>query len=127
MAGIGLLWMAASLLGCVSLEQLAPPIGDRVVVIGRDHGFDLNTLSHGRQVYLSRCIQCHNLEPIQRYSQAQWQAIVMEMAVEAKIDTRQTSDLLAYLLTARRVEPPDPKSHRKAAPKDKAVPQSPSS
>lgn len=89
--------------GCVSLERLAPPVEQIVTMDAATAGIDHGAIARGRGVYLTRCIDCHNLEPVEEYSLDQWRdVIVPEMAGEAKLDAGQTSDLLAYLSAAHR-------------------------
>ncbi len=103
-AGLLGLWWGWVAIGCVSLEQIAPEVGPDMVALGATHGAGgTATLQRGRTVYVTRCIGCHSLEPVDRYSLEQWQIIVPEMAAEAKLTDGQTHDLTAYLLSAHRL------------------------
>lgn len=99
MAVGAVLWV----IGCVSLDQMAPPIDQTMADYGQKRGISAGSLSAGRQVYLNRCAGCHSIEPIGRYSLEQWEVIVPEMAPEAKLDSAQTDHLLRYIRTARQM------------------------
>jgi len=94
-------WTALWVIGCVSLDQRVPPIDQRMIEYGQKHGVSDRSLLTGRQTYLNRCIGCHGVEPVDRYSLEQWEVIVPEMAPEAKLNDAQTVDLLNYIRTAR--------------------------
>jgi mono/diheme cytochrome c family protein len=100
-----LIAMAVGLLGCMSLEQMAPPVDQNLVQLSAESNVlaraDEATLARGRHVFINRCISCHSLEPVNRYSVEQWKTILPEMAEEANLSEDQQADLLAYVLTAR--------------------------
>ena len=98
-----ILFMVMQMSGCLSLEEMAPPVDSTIIALAAESGISPETLVHGRQVYLTRCISCHGVEPVDRYSQDHWQAILPEMADEAKLDAQQQTDLLGYLLTAHQL------------------------
>jgi len=103
------------LVGCVSLDQLAPPVDDAMILAGAGHPLDPQALVRGREIYLNRCIGCHSVEPVDRYSLGQWEMILPEMAAEAKLNRVQTADLQGYISAAHRfmsltgIEPIPPK------------------
>ncbi len=88
--------------GCVSIEQLAPPVDEALLGVSAGYGADAGVLARGRAVYVNSCIKCHSLEPLTRYEPGEWDVIVEEMAVEAKLTGEQTADLRAYLAVSRR-------------------------
>jgi hypothetical protein len=61
----------------------------------------LVSLENGRAVLTSRCVTCHALQPLGKYSKERWQGIVEEMAPRAKLNDTQMRDLLAYIEAAR--------------------------
>lgn len=95
------MWMAMGVIGCVSLDQMVPPIDQGMIEYGQKQGVSDQSLLTGRLTYLNRCISCHGIEPIDRYSMDQWEVIVPEMSKEAKLNDAQTADLLNYIRTAR--------------------------
>lgn len=103
---VPLIAMVVGLLGCMSLEQMAPPVDQNLVqlsaALDAPVRADEATLVRGRHVFINRCISCHSLEPVNRYSAEEWKTILPEMSEEANLTEGQQADLLAYVLTARR-------------------------
>jgi hypothetical protein len=89
------------LAGCMSLEQMAPPVDGTLAGFCR-RGGDAEALTRGRDIYLSRCIQCHGLEPVARHSFSDWEMVIPEMADEASLNDQQEKDLTGYIFAARR-------------------------
>ena len=88
--------------GCLTIEQMAPPVGPECSRIGRN-GVTLAVLERGREVYLSDCTRCHSVEPIDRYSLDRWRAILERMGPQSKLDESRTAALQAYVLAAHTV------------------------
>ncbi len=86
---------------CMTLEQMAPPVGDEFQKIAARHRVDVTTLELGREVYLSECVRCHSVEPIGRYSAGRWRGILLRMSLETKLDERQTDAVATYVRLAR--------------------------
>jgi len=89
--------------GCLSLEQMAPPVGPEFTAASRGRSIPPALLEQGRHVYLTDCTRCHSIEPIGRYSVRRWEEIVVRMAAESKLDESRTVALRAYVLTAHDV------------------------
>ena len=87
--------------GCMSIEQMAPPVDSLLAAAGQPEGHDLAALQRGREVYLTTCVSCHAPEPIGRHSAARWREILPKMAEEAHLAGRRYDDVQAYVLTAR--------------------------
>lgn len=88
--------------GCVSLTQLAPPVDEPLLAAARASGVaDAARLARGREIYLDGCVRCHGLYRIERYSAAEWQQILPEMAREARLSEADEAAVGAYLAAAR--------------------------
>ena len=87
--------------GCMTLEEMAPPVGDEFQRIAARHRVDVTTLEFGREIYLSECVRCHSVEPIGRYSAERWREILPRMSLETKLDERQTDAVETYVRMAR--------------------------
>lgn len=94
--------IAFSMAGCLTIEQMAPPVGPEFVTMGTN-GVTRAVLERGRQVYLSDCTRCHSVEPINRYSADRWRAIIERMGPESKLDESRMTALEAYILAAHKV------------------------
>lgn len=89
--------------GCLTLEQMAPPVDHEFQAIALRRGVDSATLELGRRVYLSDCARCHGVEPVARYSVEQWGEILPRMAQESKLDAEHREALEAYVMAARMI------------------------
>ncbi len=87
--------------GCMTLEQMAPPVGDKFQLLAARHRVDVATLELGRQIYLSDCVKCHGVEPIGRYSERRWREILPRMAQESELDHQRRAAVEAYVTLAR--------------------------
>ena len=86
--------------GCMTLEQMAPPVGIEFQRVARRQHVDLSTLELGRRVYLMDCARCHGVEPISRYSESRWREILPRMGKESKLDAQQQAAVNAYVMAA---------------------------
>jgi mono/diheme cytochrome c family protein len=86
--------------GCVSTEQLAPPVSPRMAAAG---GASTAALESGRRIYTGRCAACHSIDPVAKHSPDRWRAIIDDMADEAELSAAEKSAVLAYVLAARSV------------------------
>lgn len=86
---------------CSSTTSSAPAITTSLVRAGVRQKADAPTLTAGRALYLNRCIQCHALPEVSRYSPPQLTAIVAAMSGRANMNPEQHEALLKYLLTVR--------------------------
>lgn len=94
------LGMFALFSGCMTLEQMAPPVGDKFQLVAARHSVDVATLELGREVYLSDCVKCHSVEPIARYSERRWHKILPRMASESELNDQRRAALEAYVMWA---------------------------
>jgi len=82
---------------CVSLEQAAPlpktlPAAMRVGTPSQ--------LALGREIYVTKCAACHSVEPVRKYSLAQWEHdILPEMAEETNLNEHDTAAVRAYVVS----------------------------
>ena len=99
---VGCVAIAFSIGGCLTIEQMAPPVGPEFSTMGMN-GVTRAVLERGREVYLSDCTRCHSVEPIDRYSVDRWRAIIERMGPESKLDESRAAALEAYILAAHKV------------------------
>lgn len=86
---LGLL-AALVLAGCASMDLtlVAPPPP------AQEGGGEL---LRGRQIYVTRCAKCHAPEPVKKYSPAEWQTIMPEMAEETNLSSADSAAVMAYV------------------------------
>jgi cytochrome c5 len=94
---------AVMTVGCQTTEQMAPPVTPSFVANLGDANMETGHLEQGRHTYVTMCARCHNIEPITRYSVEQWPKIVDRMSKKAHLQNEQESDLLKYILAARKI------------------------
>ena len=58
-------------------------------------------LQRGRQLFVHRCIECHTLPPIWKYSREDWPKIVNDMSHRASLKPNEREAVIAYILAAR--------------------------
>ena len=86
--------------GCMTLEQMAPPVGAEFLMVAAQRGMEQTTLEAGREIYLTDCARCHSVEPIGRYSAQYWREILPRMAEEAELDDAEAAAVDAYVTWA---------------------------
>lgn len=109
------LGMFSLFLGCQTLEQRAPPVGEEFQKVADRHRVDVATLELGREIYLSECARCHSVEPIDRYSADRWRGILPRMSLETNLDERETDAVETYVTLARVLLNENAKTKREAA------------
>ena len=62
---------------------------------------DLAKLNQGRTLFVHRCIECHTLPPIWKYSHSDWPKIVNDMSHRASLTPAERDAVIAYILAVR--------------------------
>ncbi len=104
--------MSLLVVGCATIEDLAPPVDATLIELAGAHQIDIDRLSRGRELYITACAQCHRPEPVVRYAQDQWRGILRRMSMYARLAPDDAEALRAYVVTTLDAS----KSHRSAAP-----------
>jgi len=63
---------------------------------------DVALLQRGRTLFVHRCIECHTLPAIWKYSRDDWPQIVNDMAHRASLKPAEREAVIAYILAVRR-------------------------
>jgi hypothetical protein len=92
-------------------EKTAPPITPAFLATAKVT-IPQATLEEGRQLYMTRCTQCHDLEMLDSRSADGWKKEVSSMAGRAKINGAQQGIIVEYLAAAQVVaaQTPDKKT-----------------
>jgi len=69
----------------------------------RQH-FDAAKLEPGRTLFVHRCIECHTLPPLWKYSAEDWPKIVNDMSHRASLKPAERDAIVAYILRVRATE-----------------------
>ena len=74
---------------------------------------DLAMLREGRTLFAHRCIECHTLPVLWRYSTEDWPEIVNTMSHRASLKPAEREAIVAYILAVRqRWRPANMLNHR---------------
>ncbi len=84
---------------CVNVENAAPSV-PRITGAA-----NTSLLQHGREIYVSKCTECHSVRRTSKYSAAEWPNIVDDMGERAKLSPSEEHAVLTYVLAARTVPP----------------------
>lgn len=80
-------------------SQFVPPkVSTKLIAAAPDN--DARELEHGRTLFLNRCLQCHTLPAVTKYSAAEWPGLVRGMAARAELNAEQEREIIAYLRAA---------------------------
>lgn len=67
----------------------------------RSTSVEASKLEHGRQLFVHRCIECHTLPAVWKYSREEWPKIVNDMAHRASLKPGEHDAVIAYILAVR--------------------------
>jgi cytochrome c5 len=87
--------------GCQNADLRPPPKAADLAVTGKRQHVDVAVLSQGRNVFVSRCTECHTLPAISRHTPAAWPGLVDSMSGRARLKSAEHDALIAYILAAR--------------------------
>jgi hypothetical protein len=92
--------MFALLAGCQTGSDPAPSF---TAEAAQHTGHSAATLREGRFLFVRRCIECHSLPVVSRYSTEEWPALVSRMSARADLKPAECDAITAYLVTLRRL------------------------
>jgi mono/diheme cytochrome c family protein len=86
---------------CATADFAPPPsVSPSLVTTARADGASAQKLVSGRAIFVSRCLECHTLPPVARYSPDQWPHLVARMADRADLTPDEQGSLTMYLRAA---------------------------
>jgi hypothetical protein len=97
--------LACLLPGC-GLTNYIPPVTSHMVTARNGQHVDLAMLREGRTLFAHRCIECHSLPVLWRYSTEDWPEIVNSMSHRASLKPAEREAIVAYILAVRLAERP---------------------
>jgi mono/diheme cytochrome c family protein len=95
-----LLLLMLTLPGCALNQFTPPPVSLALVANARRDRADSQTLSHGRSLFVSRCLECHTLPAVAKHSPDNWPHLVSRMADRANLNASEQGAVTAYLRAA---------------------------
>jgi hypothetical protein len=93
----------AGLLACESVNYV-PPVTQQMAAAKKGRRVDVATLREGRTLLVHRCIECHTLPVLWRYSTEDWPNIVDSMSHRASLKPAEREAIVAYILAVRSAE-----------------------
>jgi hypothetical protein len=91
----------------VSCANFAPPpaVSPALISNARSDHVDAGQLQNGRRLFVSRCLECHTLPPVTRYTREQWPHLVSRMAARANLSAADQKAITFYLRAASPITP----------------------
>jgi mono/diheme cytochrome c family protein len=107
-------WLGGALLalivvGCATMEQIAPPVDALAASRPELDGPALERLQAGRALYVTECARCHRPEWVTNYTRDEWSTIMPRMVAETKLgpdDRRAVEAYVEAVLAAAEAAPP---------------------
>ena len=93
---------AIIILFIVSCANFAPPpaITPALIANARPDHASANDLATGRNLFVSRCLECHTLPSVTKHSSDEWPTLVSRMSGRANLSPSDQSAIIAYLRAA---------------------------
>ena len=85
--------------GCETANY-APPVTQQMIP-RKSRNVDLAELERGRRLFVHRCIECHTLPPMWKYSRNDWPQIVNDMSHRASLKPEDREAVITYILAVR--------------------------
>jgi hypothetical protein len=95
--------LACLLVSCESTNYV-PPVTSQMATAKKGQHVDLTMLRQGRTLFVHRCIECHTLPVLWRYSTEDWPRIVDSMSHRASLKPAEREAIVAYILAVRSTE-----------------------
>jgi len=87
--------------GC-EMSNYAPPVTAQMATTSRGKQVAaLSALDRGRTLFVHRCIECHTLPAMWKYTPQDWKQIVNDMSHRASLKPADRDAVIAYILAAR--------------------------
>ncbi|SRR6266404_1068345 len=86
---------------CVTGDFAPPPaVSPSLIASAWLDRLSAQELSMGREVFVSRCLECHTLPSVRKYSRNEWPHLVARMAGRANLTTSDQRAVIGYLRAA---------------------------
>jgi nitrate/TMAO reductase-like tetraheme cytochrome c subunit len=88
---------------CESTNYVPPVTSEMTKAASRTRqDVDLGKLERGRTLFVHRCIECHTLPAMWRYTNKDWAEIVNDMSHRASLKPAERDAIVAYILAVRK-------------------------
>ena len=91
-----------ALLGCQAVNYVPEVTAEMTATSKKQNQqMDLVTLNKGRRLFVNRCLECHTLPAIWKYSREDWPEIVNDMSHRASLKPAEREAIIAYILAVK--------------------------
>ena len=101
---MSILFVLACVLASCQLTNYVPPVTSQMATARKGQSVNLAMLHEGRTLFAHRCIECHTLPVVWRYSSKDWPDIVDSMSQRASLKQAEREAIIAYIIAARLAE-----------------------
>jgi hypothetical protein len=91
-------------LASCQLTNYVPPVTPQMATARKGQSVNLAMLHEGRTLFAHRCIECHTLPVVWRYSSKDWPDIVDSMSKRASLKPAEREAIIAYIIAVRSAE-----------------------
>jgi cytochrome c2 len=95
-----LFFLALLLAACATNSFAPPPVSPALIARAQHDHTTAQQLSAGRNLFLHRCLECHTLPVVTKYSPDEWPHLVSRMAPRADLSADEEQSIVAYLRAA---------------------------
>jgi len=99
-----ILFVLACVLASCQLTNYVPPVTPQMATARKGQSVNLAMLHEGRTLFAHRCIECHTLPVVWRYSSKDWPDIVDSMSQRASLKPAEREAIIAYIIAVRLAE-----------------------
>jgi len=99
-----ILFVLACVLASCQLTNYVPPVTSQMATARKGQSVNLAMLHEGRTLFAHRCIECHTLPVVWRYSSKDWPDIVDSMSQRASLKPAERKAIIAYIIAVRLAE-----------------------
>lgn len=99
-----ILFVLAYVLASCQLTNYVPPVTSQMATARTGQSVNLAMLHEGRTLFAHRCIECHTLPVVWRYSSKDWPDIVDSMSQRASLKPAEREAIIAYIIAVRLAE-----------------------
>jgi mono/diheme cytochrome c family protein len=85
--------------GCASFAP-PPEVSPALIDNARSDHADTKELAIGRNLFVTRCLECHTLPSVTKYSRNEWPHLVTRMSSRANLSASEQSAIVVYLRAA---------------------------
>jgi len=99
-----ILFVLACVLASCQLTNYVPPVTSQMATARKGQSVNLAMLHEGRTLFAHRCIECHTLPVVWRYSSKDWPDIVDSMSQRASLKPAEREAIISYIIAVRLAE-----------------------